>query len=493
MANLNTSIGPERVQVFDIPLGTVQLPGVPTAVTAFLISTSKAGAPENTPTKVTDFASFEETFGDADDVANDAYYAVQGFFDNAGTGNTAIIVNVGSSASASDYIGSVVDGSGLRALDSQDVLGLVCVPGLPLEEAYLVHSSLIDYTETVRAEFGATLSTSFSLLAMPKEISKADADVLVTDAGKFVSSSGTGPYVIQLDDGAAGPVDLSAVTPGMIVTNDAASYKAVISAVDDGLDTVTVSVDPSGSFVATDDVNISIPSAVTYKEDVVNNPSRTAAWYFNNLNVLDRSASASPGDIVAVDPVGHVAGVMARIDANITIGGPSHAPAGIRFASLAGIQGLSLSLSERVDAAPLRLNFINRITSFPGSGNIIFGGYTAESGTSPVFTADEQLIQVMRSVQFIKGSLERGLRGFLWENFSPVTQNAVQRAIESFLRNNIHLFPEGLPEAQQFRVVSVEPTQDELDQGLLRVRVQVRPNKAVRFLEVSLEFPIPTT
>src|SRR5690606_6268859 len=156
---------------------------------------------------------------------------------------------------------------------------------------------------------------------------------------------------------------------------------------------------------------------------------------------------------------------------------------------LAGILGLSLSISERIDAEPLRLAWINRITSFPGAGNVIFGGYTAGGAT---VSADEQLIQVMRTLQYIKSSLEKGLRGFLWENFSPETQSQVERAIESFLRNNIHLFPAGLPEAQQFRVLRVEPTQDELDQGLLRVRVLVKPNKAVRFIEVALEFPLPT-
>jgi len=485
MANLNTNIGPERVQVFDVPLGTVQVAGVPTAVTAFLISTTKSGAPVNTPTQLTNLSDFEDTFGDVDEVANDAYYAVQGFFDNAGTGNVAIIVNVGSSPTAADYVGSAADGSGLRALDAQDVLGLVCVPGLPLEDAYLVQSALIDYTETVRAEFGATLSTSFSLLTIPEEIGLADSNELITEDGKYASVAGTGPYVITM----SGTPDLSAVTPGMVVTNDAGSYTSVISAVNDTTDEVTVAADPSTFFGVGDDVNISIPSAISYKDDVINNPSRVAAWYFNNVVVLDQSSLASPGAIKAIDPIGHVAGVMARIDANIGIGGPSHAPAGIQYASIAGITGLSLILSERVDAAPLRLAWINRITSFPGSGNIIFGGYTA--GGAAV-TADEQLIQVMRSLQYIKGSLERGLRGFLWENFSPETQEQIQRAIESFLRNNIHLFPAGLPEAQQFIVVSVEPTQDELDQGLLRVRVQVRPNKAVRFIEIALEYPIPT-
>lgn len=493
MALLNTNIGPERVQVFDQPLGTVQVPGIPTAVTAFLISTSASGAPVNVATKVTSMQEFEDAFGTADDILNDSYYAVQGFFDNAGTGNTAIIVNVGTSPTANSYIGSASLGTGLRALDAEDVLGLVCVPGLPLSQAYLVHPALIDYTETVRAEFGATLSTSFSLLGVPKEISRANTDVVVTTEAKFVSVAGTGPYVLTVDDGSAGPVDLSDVTPGMIVRNDANTFTAVISAVNDTLDTITIITNPGVNFGVGDTVNVLLPSAVTYKETVINNPSRVASWYFNNVVVVDRSTTASPGDTVAVDPVGHVAGIMARIDANISIGGPSHAPAGIQFAGIVGILGLNLLLSERNDAGPLRLNFINRITSFPGAGNIVFGGYTADSGTSPVFTADEQLIQVMRSVQFIKASLERGLRGFLWENFSPETQTQVERAIGSFLRNNIHLFPAGLPESEQFRVIRVEPTQEELDQGLLRVRVQIKPNKAVRFIEVALEFPLPTS
>lgn len=489
---LNTNIGPERVQVFDVPLGVVQVPGAATSVTGILISTTFAGAPVNTPTRVTTLSEFEDAFGGPDEIANDAYYAIQGYYDNAGEGAIAIIVNVGSTPSASDWIGSAADSSGLRALDAQDDLGLVCIPGLPLETAYLVHSSLIDYTETVRAEFGATLSTSFSLLAMPKEISKSQADTLVTEDGKFVSVTGTGPYVITVDDGSAGSVDLSEVTPGMIVEDDAGTFTAVITDVNDSADTITIATDPGSTFSAGDDVNILMPSAITYKETVINNPSRTAAWYFNNVNVVDRAAAASPGDIVAVDPIGHVAGVIGRIDANTAIGGVSHAPAGIQFAAISGITGLSLALSERLDGGPLRLNFINRITSFAGAGNVIFGGYTSDSGTSPTLTSEEQLIQVMRTLQFIKGSLEKGLRAFLWENFSPETQTQVERAIQSFLRNNIYLFPAGLPEASQFRVLRVEPTQDELSQGLLKVRLLVRPNVAVRFIEVSLEFPLPT-
>jgi hypothetical protein len=601
MANLNTNIGPERVQVFDKPIGTVQVPGAAISSAAFLISSAKTGAPANIATNVFSMSELTTSFGDQNDIADDGYYAVQGFFDNAGEGAQAIIVNVGegtkevtsvtcvadssgslnskffrissaydrvkyyvwydvnsagvdpaaansgrigvkvsiatnatatqvatataaaldaladfvsSSASAvvtvtnakggpatdaadgtaatgftisvttqgarptaSDYKGNQSAGTGLFALDVLDSLGMIAIPGLPLSSAYDVHQALISYSETVRAEFGATLSTSFSLLAPPKEITKANKDTLVL--GSLTVASTTSTTIVF-----SGSPNLSSITPGMIVKK-AGAYKTVITAVDDSTDTLTV-VSTTG-IAASDVLTVEIPSAITYKDSVINNPSRVAAWYFNNLVV---SNATSGGADLTVDPTGHVAGIIARIDANRLIGAHSHAPAGIQYAGIAGIKGLSLSLSERIDAEPLRLAFINRITSFPGAGNVIFGGYTA--GGNAV-TADEQLIQVMRTIQFIKASLEPGLRGFLWENFSPETQAQVSNAVLSFLRNNAHLFPAQLPENQQFRVISVEPTQNELDQGLLRVRVQVRPNKAVRFIEVTLEYPIPAT
>ena len=480
MALLNTNIGPERVQVFDRPVGVVQIPGAATSNTAFLISTTKVGAPLNTPTLVNTFEQFVDLFGDADEISYDGYYAVKGYYDNAGSGAIAIIVHVGTSPTANSFIGNAALGTGLRALDVVDDVGLVCIPGLPLDMAYLVHGPLIDYSETVRAEFGSTLSTVYSLLAIPKEVTRANIDVQLLGPLTVDSVSGQ-DVVFDLAP------TLTSITPGMIVKK-AGAFVGVITAVNDSTDTITMTT--VGTITAGDaNITLHVPSAVSYKDLVVNNPSRLAAWYFNPVLVADESISASPGDLATVDPVGHAAGVISRIDANIAIGGPSHAPAGIQFAGLAGIFGLALSLSERLDAEPLRLAFINRITSFPGAGNIIFGGYSAAGSA---LTADEQLIQVMRTLQYIKGSLERGLRGFLWENFSPETQSQVERAIESFLRNNIYLFPAGLPEAQQFRVLRVEPTQNELDQGLLRVRVLVKPNKAVRFIEVALEFPIPT-
>lgn len=368
----------------------------------------------------------------------------------------------------SDYIGTSANGKGLHALDETDDVNLVCIPEVT---SRVVQNALIDYCETFRDD-------CFALLTIPRNITSPAVDVTKLSVVVSTIVAGSQYSTVEL----SGSPSLAEVAAGDILDFDGS--KVLIVDVDDDdkkltVDSTSISGSGAGSIVA--------PSAITYKETVINNPSKRAAWYYNYVKVLRPSDSA----ILTVDPIGHVAGVMARIDANAAIGGVSHAPAGIRFAGLAGTVGLDLTISEKQHGGPLRLNFINRITEFSGAGRIIFGGYTADSGTSPAFTAEEQLIQVIRTNLFIKKSLEPGLRSFIWENFSPVTQLQAHNAILSFLRNNSYLFPAGLPENEQFRVISVDPTTEALAKGLMKFRVQVRTNIGLRFIEIALEFPIP--
>lgn len=603
MASLNTNIGPERVQVFPQPTGTIQVPGVATSTLGVLISSNLSGAPVNVATPVTTLTQFVATFGDFHNVLNEGYYAVEGFYNNAGTGSTVWVVNVGTGTqqvdtvttaadtsgslagtnfllnsannmdlyyvwyqvngvgtdpsvagrtgvkvslatnatanqvasataaalntledftavastdvvtitdtlsgpataptdgspatsftfavmtpgttpTATDYIGNASTGTGLRAFDSIDLIGLLTCPGLPLSMAWEVQPAVIDYAKVIRTEWGESISTMFSLTAIPNEITKSNTNVQTATGTVASVASPTVTY--------SGTPNLTAVTPGM-VAYVGSTFIGTVTAANNTAHTVTLT--STSGVVATDVLVIYMPSAITYKELVVNDPSQVNSWYINWVLMPDESQLTTANVLLPIDPVCHVAGVMARIDSNTAIGGPSHAAAGLQFAGIAGISGLVLNLSERLDAAPLRLDFINRITSFPGSGNVIFGAYTSDSGTSPIFTPQQQLSQVIRAVQFIKASLEPGLRSFIWENYSPVTQSQVVGAILSFLRNNSYLFPAGLPEAQQFQVVSVTPTQDELNQGLLVVTMQVRTNSAVRFIEIDLQYPIPT-
>ena len=365
---------------------------------------------------------------------------------------------------SSDFIGSAADDSGLYALEAVAVLNLVAIPGI-YDPA--VQAALVDYCSVTRAD-------CMALLSIPEFISAASNDSLVV--GNLSISSlveSTQGVVITF----SGSPDLSSVATYDIL--QVGSSKFTIKAVS-GDDQVvifqTTGVPLTGS------VAIFSPSAVSWKDVIVNKPSRKAAWYYNHLVVVNGDSQA------IVDPVLHVAGVMNRVDRNISIGGVSHAPAGIQYAQLAGISGLQLDISEKKDGGPLRLAYINRITASAGNGRYIFGGYSA-GGDS--VTPDEKLIQVMRSLMFIKNSLEPGLVGFLWENNSPITRQNIANGVLNFLRANAYLFPAGLPENEQFVVELETPSQTDIDQGLVKIIARCRFNKAIRFVDIDLQFPLP--
>ena len=364
----------------------------------------------------------------------------------------------------SDYVGTSANGKGLHALDTTDSVDLVMIP--TVEDPY-VQSALINYVTNERSD-------CFALLAIPSYVISSSTDQVITNINIVSITNGTESSILHLSDGA----NLSQVRPNMVVEIGGNLYVILsVDQADEELEVQSTSISSTGA------ATVNSVSAVTYKNIIINSPSTQVAWYFNWL-VVDNNSSG----IITIDPVGSVAGVMARMDANTLIGGVSHAPAGIQYAQLGGTVGLQLSLSENLDGYPLRSNFINRITSFPGTGNVIFGAYTA-GGNS--VTPDEQLIQVIRSVLFIKNSLEPGLRGFIWENQDPNNLRKVAEAITAFCTANAYLFPAGLPQSQQFQVIEVTPTQTQLNEGLLQVILQVRFNTAIRFIEIDLEYPIP--
>lgn len=367
---------------------------------------------------------------------------------------------------ASDYVGSEADLSGLYALEGEAIINLVAIPGVYDPS---VQAALADYCSITRDD-------CMALMSIPEFITSAANDKLVV--GNLSISN-----LVESDQGVvvtlAGAPDLSGVSTYDIfqVGSSQFTVKAVSDEDNEVLLMQTTGVPLTGA------VSIFSPSAVSWKDVIINKPSTKVSWYYNHLVV----ATADGGQAV-IDPVLHVAGVMNRIDRNIAIGGVSHAPAGIQFAQLAGILGLQLDISEKREGGPLRLAFINRITSSAGNGRYVFGGYTAAGNSA---TPDEKLVQVMRSLMFVKNSLEPGLIGFLWENNSPVTRQNIANSVLNFLRANAYLFPAGLPEDEQFQVELVPPTQVDIDQGLVKLIVRARFNTAIRFIDIDLQFPLP--
>jgi len=367
---------------------------------------------------------------------------------------------------AVDYAGSSANLSGLYALDSIDNVNIICIPGI---YDPVVQNALISYCDVQRED-------CIGLLSIPEFIDNAASDEIVVSNLSIdtIQSSENGSIISFV-----GSPDFSAVSSYDLLKIGSQSF--TIKAVSD--EDKQVVLYATAGIPSVGAISIQSPSAVSWKDVIINYPTKNVAWYYNHLLVAD-----SEGAAVVVDPVLHVAGIMNRIDQDLAIGGVSHAPAGIQNAQIAGTIGLQLTISERTEAGPLRLAYINRITSSVGNGRYVFGGYTAAGDTA---TADDKLIQIIRSIKFIKVSLEAGLVGFLWENNAPVNRQNIENSIFAFLRTNSYLFPAGLPEEQQFKVIPVDPTQEDIDAGIVRVRVQVRINSAIRFIDIPLEYNLP--
>jgi hypothetical protein len=445
---------------FNVHIASLTSSAIPASINT--VAGANAGGSIRNGASVLNFSDTSFNFGTSSNILVD-YAAVEILISSSASGSAGSYFIVVPQISESDYIGTAANGKGLNALNTTDSVDLICIPGVQNVDVQL---ALINYVTVQRDD-------CFGLLSMPSYITQSDNDVLVAQINIVSITNGTESSILHLVPG----TNLSQVTENMVVEVGGNLYPILsVDQADSELEVASTSISSTGA------ATINKVSAVTYKNVLVNSPSTQVAWYFNQV-VVDNGN----GGTVQVDPVGHVAGVMARIDQNTLIGGVSHAPAGIQFAQLGGTVGLQLSLSENVDGYPLRSNFINRITSFPGSGRVIFGAYTA-GGNS--VTPDEQLIQVIRSILFIKNSLQPGLRGFIWENQDPNNLNKVASAISAFMTANIYLCPSGLPQSQQFQVIPVQPTQADLNVGLLRVILQVQFNTAIRFIEIDLEFPL---
>ena len=117
------------VYVEELPGGGRPIAGVSTSTTAF-VGTAKQGV-VNRAISIKSFAEFETGFGGLDR-QSEMGYAVRQFFLNGG--KDAIIVRVGTNDEADDlsqiFLGDRPRREGLYALDSVDLVNLLCLPGV---------------------------------------------------------------------------------------------------------------------------------------------------------------------------------------------------------------------------------------------------------------------------------------------------------------------------------------------------------------------------
>jgi phage tail sheath protein FI len=204
-----------------------------------------------------------------------------------------------------------------------------------------------------------------------------------------------------------------------------------------------------------------------------------AAFYFPWVRVPSAQA---PGGHQLVPPVGHVAGIYARVDVER---GVHKAPAnevvrGILTRDVDGHTPLEFTVSTH-DGDILNQRGVNVIRDFrsAGRGIRVWGARTMASD------ATWRYINVRRLFIFVEQSIDRGTQWVVFEPNSEPTWKAIRRTITNFLatvwRTGALM---GTREDEAFFVKCdrTTMTQDDIDNGRLIVLVGIAPLKPAEFV-----------
>lgn len=204
-----------------------------------------------------------------------------------------------------------------------------------------------------------------------------------------------------------------------------------------------------------------------------------AALYYPWVVTRDPNVGTSGNARFVMPPSGHVQGKYAEV---AITRGVHFAPANI---PLRGVLDLTHNTSNG-EQDLLNPAGINVIRSFPGEGIRIWGARTLSS-----FKDGRHYVNVRRNLNFIKASLEQGLRFAVFELNEPRTWSKVTSAVTEFLTSLFlrgQLFsPDGTPERAFFVKCDAEtnPT-SEIREGRLNCEVGVNPPLPAEFVVVRL-------
>jgi hypothetical protein len=204
-----------------------------------------------------------------------------------------------------------------------------------------------------------------------------------------------------------------------------------------------------------------------------------AALYYPWVVTRDPNAGTSGNARFVMPPSGHVQGKYAEV---AITRGVHFAPANV---ALRGVLDLTHNTSNG-EQDLLNPAGINVIRSFPGEGIRIWGARTLTS-----FKDGRHYVNVRRNLNFIKASLEQGLRFAVFELNEPRTWSKVTSAVTEFLTSLFlrgQLFsPDGTPERAFFVKCDAEtnPT-SEIREGRLNCEVGVNPPLPAEFVVVRL-------
>jgi uncharacterized protein len=218
-------------------------------------------------------------------------------------------------------------------------------------------------------------------------------------------------------------------------------------------------------FVADAEMNATFDSVQTFKELFA---SDFGALYYSWVEVSDPIGTVKKTKFVP--SAGHVAGMIARTDANR---GVFKAPAGVE-AGLRGVVGLKTKINDAQQDI-LNPKGINVIRAFADTGIVVWGARTMANG----------YLNVRRELSFVQGAI---LNSTKWAVFEPNNSDLwrkIRNAVSGFLRGRYALGAyRGESEGEAFFVKCDGElnTVDEINAGRVNTEVGVSINKPGEFI-----------
>lgn len=207
---------------------------------------------------------------------------------------------------------------------------------------------------------------------------------------------------------------------------------------------------------------------------------RNAALFFPRLVMAN---PLHENQLEAFASCGAVAGVFARTD---TQRGVWKAPAGLD-ASLVGVNSFTLPLTDDENGQLNPLG-INCLRTFPVFGRVVWGARTLRGADS---LADEyKYTPVRRTALFIEESLYRALKWVVFEPNDEPLWAQIRLNVGAFMQN---LFRQGAfqgqtrNEAYFVHCDASTTTQNDINLGIVNVRVGFAPLKPAEFVVISLQ------
>ena len=486
------------VYVEEVEAGSRPIEGVGTAVAAF-VGLAALG-PVDTPTLVTNWSQFSQTFGDFMDGSYLAH-AVYGYFLNGG--GAAYIVRIGANGSTPPPARAELPSSKDRTLGAYRISALeggpagnditveVAPASEPADDAFKVVVSrggkveeVFDNVTTKKGKQNVvTVVKAQSKLIQLEEIGTAGALERAPQPGRITLEGGgtSAPVRVTPEDyvgsaadrtGFGGLEAVDQVTMLSVPDAMAAYQRGIIDM--EGLQAIQLAMIAHCELMGDRMAILDAPPGLNaqqireWRMDKAGYDSKHAALYWPWIKVFDPLA----GQATFVPPSGHMAGIWARTD---DTRGVHKAPAN---ETIRGAISLELQITTR-EQDQLNPNGINCLRAFPGRGIRVWGARTLSS--DPAW----RYINVRRLFNFVEESI---LEGTQWVVFEPNDMNLwerVKRTINAYLLGvwrNGALFGATPGEAFYVKCDAETNPPDVVDAGQLVVEVGIAPVKPAEFV-----------